>query len=162
MAQIDDGGSSGGRDVNVDINIIPFIDLMSVIIIFLLITAVWTQVSMIQLGSSVYGKQNVEAPQPARIDPPIPVEIFVSANRYIITLGKNKYSINKVEGEEGEMVYDRSTLFEQLKAFKQNNPDKKDAMITIADEVIYNDMIESMDVIMQSGFPEITVSTGGS
>ena len=55
MAHIEDG--SGGREIAVEPNIVPFIDLMSVLIIFLLITAVWTQVSMIQIGSSVYGKK---------------------------------------------------------------------------------------------------------
>lgn len=48
MAQIDSGGSKG-RAVSVELNLVPFIDLMSVLITFLLITAVWTQVSMIQI-----------------------------------------------------------------------------------------------------------------
>ncbi|MCB0348733.1 MAG: biopolymer transporter ExbD [Bdellovibrionales bacterium] len=156
MAHVDDGGGSG-RNVSVDVNIIPFIDLMSVIIIFLLITAVWTQVSMIQLGSSVYGKaQDQSQPPPKEIDPPIPVEVYVTANSYIITLDKKKYTISKVE--EG---YDKKSLFEQLKMFKQKFNDKKDAIVTVADDVIYNDMVEAMDVMMQAGFPEITVSTGG-
>lgn len=155
MAHVDGGG--GSRDVNVDINIIPFIDLMSVIIIFLLITAVWTQVSMIQLGSSVYGKaqDQSEAP-PKEIDPPIPVEVYVTANSYIITLDKQKYTIAKVDSD-----YDKRSLFDQLKAFKLQHADKKDAIVTVADEVIYNDMVEAMDVMMQAGFPEIIVSTGG-
>ena len=56
MANVDDGGK-GKKSSNVDINIVPFIDLMSVLIIFLLISAVWTQISMIQIGSSVYGQK---------------------------------------------------------------------------------------------------------
>jgi biopolymer transport protein TolR len=156
MAHVDDSGGSG-RSVNADINIIPFIDLMSVIIIFLLITAVWTQVSMIQLGSSVYGKaQDQSEPPPKEIDPPIPVQVYVTANSYIITLDKQKYTIAKMT--EG---YDKKSLFDQLKAFKEKHADKKDAIVTIADDVIYNDMVEAMDVMMQAGFPEIVVSTGG-
>ena len=155
MAHVDDGG--GSRNVNVDVNIIPFIDLMSVIIIFLLITAVWTQVSMIQLGSSVYGKaQDQSQPPPKEIDPPIPVEVYVTANSYIITLDKKKYTIAKLEAG-----YDKKLLFDQLKAFKLQYVDKKDAIVSVADEVIYNDMVETMDVMMQAGFPEIIVSTGG-
>tara|TARA_B100001248_G_C27398210_1_gene467443 strand:- start:5455 stop:5922 length:468 start_codon:yes stop_codon:yes gene_type:complete len=155
VAQIDEGGS--GRQVNVDINIIPFIDLMSVIIIFLLITAVWTQISMIQLGSSVYGKQNANTPPAPSTQQQVPLELYITSNGYIITLDKNRYTIAKKED-----AYDKKTLFDQLRAFKQSNPDKKDAMVTIADDVIYNDMIEGMDVMMQSGFTEIAVSTGGS
>lgn len=156
MAHVDDGGS-GGRNVNADVNIIPFIDLMSVIIIFLLITAVWTQVSMIQLGSSVYGKQVDKTPPPKDITPPVQVQVFITANSYVITLDKKKYSIKKKND-----AYDKLTLYKQLKAFKEKSTAKADAMITVADEVIYNDMVEAMDVMMQSGYPEITVSTGGS
>ena len=50
MAHISSGGK--GRDINTELNLVPVIDLMSVLITFLLITAVWTQVSMIQLGAS--------------------------------------------------------------------------------------------------------------
>ena len=44
MAHIDSGGR--GRDVNTELNLVPVIDLMSVLITFLLISAVWTQVSI--------------------------------------------------------------------------------------------------------------------
>ena len=56
MAHIESG--SGGRKTSLELNLVPFIDLMSVLITFLLITAVWTQVSMIQIGSSIYGKKS--------------------------------------------------------------------------------------------------------
>ena len=35
------GNGSDKRSVNVDLNIIPFIDLMSCLVAFLLVTAVW-------------------------------------------------------------------------------------------------------------------------
>src|SRR5687768_4049154 len=50
------GGS--GRDVNVDLNIIPFIDLMSCLTAFLLVTAVWVQIA--QLGLKPKGKSRNE------------------------------------------------------------------------------------------------------
>ena len=69
MAQVE--GSKNGRDPNADLNLVPFIDLMSVLITFLLITAVWSQVSMIQLGSSIYGKKQENQTEP----PPPPPEM---------------------------------------------------------------------------------------
>jgi biopolymer transport protein ExbD len=53
MASID----TGGKGPNVDLNLVPFIDLMSVLITFLLISAIWVQVSLIQIGSSLYAKK---------------------------------------------------------------------------------------------------------
>jgi biopolymer transport protein TolR len=130
-----------------------------VCIIFLLITAVWTQISMIQLGSSVYGKkqESDQTPPPKEIDPQITVEVFIQSSGYIITMDKKKYTIAKTPSGE----FDKKTLFEQLKAFKALHQDKKDAIVTMSDEMLYNDMIEGMDVVMQSGFPEVVVSTGG-
>ena len=43
---VDSGG--GGKSVDVDINLVPFIDLMSVTISFLIMTAVWTQVGRLE------------------------------------------------------------------------------------------------------------------
>ena len=63
MAHIEEQG--GKTSSVVELNLVPFIDLMSVCIIFLLITAVWTQVSMLQLGSSVYSQQTDADPGPA-------------------------------------------------------------------------------------------------
>src|SRR5205809_1081655 len=65
MAQVDD--NSGGRSANIELNLVPFIDLMSVLITFLLITAVWSQVSMIQLGTSIDANKNENT---APTDPP--------------------------------------------------------------------------------------------
>ena len=59
MAHIEESGKNSSV---VELNLVPFIDLMSVCIIFLLITAVWTQVSMIQLGSSIYSNKTDDKP----------------------------------------------------------------------------------------------------
>src|SRR3954469_1860136 len=97
MAHIDDGGD--GRSKTVDLNLVPIIDLMSVCIIFLLITAVWTQVSMIQIGSSIYGKKNnpdekVEPPPKAEV----PFRLDVRGDGYRIIIGRQEMRFPKVGG----------------------------------------------------------------
>jgi len=109
MAHIDDNRS--GRSVNVDVNIVPFIDLMSVLIIFLLVTAVWTQVSMIQIGSSIYGKKQQDQDT---IKPPpraeVPFRVDIRPDGYQIVIGKNKSLIAKKNNE-----YDKVKFSEELK-----------------------------------------------
>ncbi len=88
MANVE-GGNKGGRQRNIELNLVPFIDLMSVLITFLLITAVWTQVSMIQIGSSLYGKRSED--QPAPIPPPnadIVLKVDVKEEGYVLTVGR--------------------------------------------------------------------------
>jgi biopolymer transport protein ExbD len=58
MAGVDVGGSGrGSRPRTSDINMIPFIDLLMVMIAFLLITAVWTTSSRIDAGAQVPSRE---------------------------------------------------------------------------------------------------------
>ena len=156
MAHIEEN-NSGGRTTNVDVNIVPFIDLMSVLIIFLLVSAVWTQVSMIQIGSSIYGKktQDNEAKPPPRAE--IPFRVDVKPSGYRVVLGKRVIQIPK-EGEG----YNKRRLRQELLRLKQEYRDKTDAVITMADELEYGHLIGAMDEVLHAGFPEISIATGGA
>lgn len=157
MAQIESGGKSSGRRVNVDLNLVPFIDLMSVLITFLLITAVWTQVSMIQIGSSLYGKKMESQPNP--IPPPhsdLVLKVDVKDAGYILTVGSQIMSLPKKSGE-----YDEAGLLSQLQRVKLNFPDKVDAVVAVSDELEYNQLIRAMDNLLSAGFSAISVATGG-
>ena len=156
MAHIDDGGS-GNRAANVDLNLVPFIDLMSVMIIFLLLTAVWTQVSMIQIGSSIYGKKTSAEPvaPPPRAE--IPFRLDVQTNGYQVVIGQRRFQVPKVDDQ-----YDQKTLIEKLKQIKEIYPEKEDAVITVLDELPYDSLIVGMDALLNSGFPMISVATQGA
>jgi biopolymer transport protein TolR len=154
MAQI--GGDDSGPNVTVELNLVPFIDLMSVCIIFLLITAVWSQVSMIQLGSSIYAK----ATEDGQITPPpradVILRVEVREDGYRLHLGKNTFQFPRLPGG----VFDQPKLFESLRGVKEQYPDKSDAMVTIADSLSYEEMIRVMDSLINAGFPEVAVVPG--
>lgn len=156
MAHIDDGGGSG-RSTNVDLNLVPIIDLMSVCIIFLLLTAVWTQVSMIQIGASLYGKSSSDAPPepPPRAD--VPFRLDVLADGYRVVVARQEIRMPKKGGE-----YDTERLSTELKKIKELYPDKNDVTVTVLDELPYESLIGGMDALLGAGFPEIGVATGGS
>jgi biopolymer transport protein TolR len=156
MAHIDDGGD-GSRSTTVDLNLVPIIDLMSVCIIFLLITAVWTQVSMIQIGSSIYGKKNEDdqAEPPPKVE--IPFRLDVMNTGYRVIVGHQTMSFPKVNGN-----YDNDKLTAELKKVKELYPEKVDAVVTVQDDLPYESLISGMDALLVAGFPEISVATGGS
>ena len=155
MAQIEESNKSG-RTVNVDVNLVPFIDLMSVLIVFLLISAVWSQVSMIQIGSSIYGKKsNQEVTPPPRVE--IPFRLDVRSDGFRVVIGQQIVQIPKVNG-----TYDSERLTTEVKRIKGLYPDKTDAVITIQDDLKYEFLIEGMDALLANGFPEISVATGGA
>lgn len=154
MAHIESGGS--GRKTSLELNLVPFIDLMSVLITFLLITAVWTQVSMIQIGSSLYSKKSEG--QQAQTTPEMDkvLKIDIRPDGYFVTLGLEKTLIPK-KGEE----FDGEGLQEILKKAKLMYPDKVDAMVAMDDQLAFDNLIQGMDIVLKSGFPKISVATGG-
>ena len=106
MAHIDSGQGSG-RNKNVDLNLVPFIDLMSVLITFLLITAVWTQVSMIQLGASFYSKK-VEGVEPLKTpDMDVSLRIDIKSTGYFIVFGRQSVFIPLLGKEFDDQILDR-------------------------------------------------------
>jgi biopolymer transport protein TolR len=156
MASVSDSGGGNKKEATFDLNLVPFIDLMSVMITFLLITAVWTQVSMIKLGSSIYGKQNtdeVTKPPPTLVA----FRVDVKETGYRLIIGKRKIIIPKVNGE-----YDKEEILTQFSNVKQAYPDKVDAVITVEEQLKYDFLIQGMDMLLQSGFPAVSVATGGA
>ncbi len=155
MAHIDDG--KGGKSANVELNIVPVIDLMSVLIVFLLITAVWNQVSMIQLGTSVYGKKTNDE----KIEPPKSIEIAlrldIQQNGYVVVIGKTTIPIPLKEGE-----YNGEILRDELSKIKERYPEKEDIFLSVDDDLEYEAMVLGMDAAIGEGFPNIGVTTGSS
>ncbi len=152
MAQVED---KNGRSPNLELNLVPIIDLMSVLITFLLITAVWSQVSMIQLGSSLYSKKSDDKPQPP--PPPladIPLRVDVKENGFRIIIGPEKFEIAK-NGQE----WNWPGLVDRLKEIKTKYPEKNDGVITVDETLAYENLITGMDTMIQNGFQNISVST---
>ncbi len=153
MAHIDDGGGNG-RSVGVDLNIVPIIDLMSVLIVFLLITAVWNQISMIQLSSSVYGKnsgEKVEVPPEAKLA----LRVDILKDRYVVNAGTSQMEIPSFMG-----AYDKAKLLNEMKLIKTNYPKKEDVVLTVYDDLEYGGLVGGMDVLITAGFPQISIATG--
>jgi biopolymer transport protein TolR len=151
------GGHGGKRQTDFELNLVPFIDLMSTCISFLLITAVWTQVSMIQIGSSIYSKKSAaRETEPPKKDE-INLKVDVTHSGYTINLGHQAFSLPKANG-----VYDDAALVTQLKDIKGKYPEKLDAIISLLDDIKYDELIKGMDSLMTAGFPEVAIAATGA
>lgn len=157
MAEIQESGGRRSRPKNLELNLVPFIDLMSVLITFLLITAVWTQVSMVQIGTSLYGKKQDSDPPPIAPEDAIAIRLDIHAKGYNLIVGRNSYQFPLINTTE----YDSKRLIQQLEVVKQEHPAKKDAAIQMSDELPYEQLIAGMDAMLKSGFEQLSVLTGG-
>ena len=74
------GGKSGKKSLNAELNLVPYIDLLTCMVAFLLITAVWTQLARLQRHQKGQGQAGEETPpeqqvnivvrgQPGRLQP---------------------------------------------------------------------------------------------
>lgn len=155
MAHVDTGGG-GKRGSNFELNLVPFIDLMSVLITFLLISAVWTQVSMIQLGAS-FAAPRLDDETPIKPPPleDLVLRLDIREAGYVLWVGKDTRRIPKIEGE-----YDQAALLNDLMRVKQMYPDKGGIKMAIEDAIIYDHVVNAMDLGLKAGFsPELL--TGG-
>lgn len=156
MSEVQESGT--GRKKSFEPNLVPFIDLMSVLITFLLLTAVWTQVSMIQIGTSIYGKKTENSPPPPiPEDASVPLRLDVKPTGYTLVVAKNTYNIPKL----ADGNYDEASLLQQLQYAHEQYPNKKDAAVAMADELPYEFLIKAMDIMIKAQFPQLSVLTGG-
>jgi len=154
MAHIDTGEDKKSR--NVELNIIPFIDLMSCLTAFLLVTAVW--VNMAQLPVAPAGKaRDVPPCMSDDCDKP-KLSVLVDADQIWIGISRvNEFeSIPKVNGQ-----YDWQKLEERLKAQKASAffMDEKNIEIAAqssqASPVTYQNLVATMDIAVKVGFGDV-------
>lgn len=146
---IDTGQSSGGkRALDVNFNLVPFIDLLSCCISFLLITAVWTQLARMdvqQKGQGAAGSTDEKPPENQ-----VNLTLFVDKDGYIFQ--KSTGESTTIPLKENE--YDYAKLGEVLAKTKSELPDKTDINVKAADDVIYEKLIHTLDTAISCGKPK--------
>ena len=140
-------GKGGRKPVDVDLNLVPFIDLLITNICFLLITAVWTQLARMDVSQ----KSGASTPEPQEEqEKQVNVTVLVEADGYTLVAGGDRLSINKI-GDS----YDNEKLATQLREVKTRLPDKTDIKVAAEDGIRYELIIQAMDVCLTEKFPDI-------
>lgn len=141
----------GKKSLNISLNLVPMIDLFSVCVTFLLITAVWTQTGRISVDQSVQKPQKQQQTEPPK--------------RLTILLDKNGYVVKFADGQPEPIPmaagkYDTESLKKKLEDLKL--PKDQKVVVAPEDQVAYTDMIDAMDTCMVSGLPNVVVADATS
>lgn len=149
VSNFGEGNSKGRKSVDVDINIVPFIDMMTVLVAFLLLTAVWSNLAQINIRPGGVGQDTEQ-----RTEPPINLSVLVAQDGLWvgITTGQPR-KIDKV-GEE----YNYDALREALAYYKKESGifnERDDVEIAAEDTVTYQSVITTMDTAVASEFKGI-------
>jgi biopolymer transport protein ExbD len=150
-------GTGGGKgDVNVELNIVPFIDLMSCLTAFLLVTAVWVNIAQINIQPK--GKSRDTSP----IQDPeehVTLSVLVQADR--IWVGLSRVNEFQEIPKKGDGDYDWDKFETTLKEHKASAffSDRSDIEIagesTSQSPVEYTNVIKAMDLAVKVGFIDV-------
>jgi len=113
-----------------------FMNLMVVLVPFLLITAVFSRITIVELD--LPSAQNNEPSTPL-----FRVEVVVRDDGLELMDGKNVIAAIPKSDDE----YDLETLSEYLVEIKSAYPDKEDASVLVEPAIPYDDLIQVMDVV---------------
>lgn len=142
------GGRRGGRKgVNADLLLVPYIDLLTCMIAFLLITAVWTQMARLEVAQKGQGEAS------GKDEPPqTKIAVLVHADGFALVVDQQQHPVPRQRG-----AYDYQTLTKELKALKTAHPDKSDVQVLSEDHVLFDTLVQTMDIAMATGFPSISL-----
>jgi biopolymer transport protein ExbD len=152
-----DLGSSGKNGVNVDLNIVPFIDLMSCLTAFLLVTAVWVGTAQLETHPQArHGEPG--CPDDTCDDPKL--SVLVTKDQFHVGISR----LNEVETiARSHTDDDWKKLAAKLRSMKSSVYFLHKVDIEIAAEttpqqrVTYQTLVTAMDVAVQSGFERVAV-----
>ncbi len=148
-------GKGGKKPLDAAINLVPFIDLLSCCISFLLITAVWTQLARMdvtQKGQGAAGSTDEKPPEPT-----VNLTLYIDKDGYTFAKSTGESTPIPMKGDD----YDYTKLADILKDAKTAYPDKNDIAVKADDSVLYNKIIRTMDIVLSAKFPDIGLSDKG-
>ena len=122
--------------------LVPMIDIFTVLVTFLLMTAVFSRIAIMQidLPSSVSAKPE---------EPKFRLEVIVRQDGFELSDGKQELgTIPKVSG-----AYDVKALAEGVLAVKREHPTSEDASVLSEPKVPYDELIQAMDAIRSAELP---------
>lgn len=130
--------------VSEELNITAFLNLMVILVPFLLITAVFSRMSILQLNLPSASQQTAEQQEKLRL------EVIVREDGLIIADGKNR--IADVQKKDGE--YDYAKLSEIVQDIKASNPQVEEASVLLEPNTKYDVLVHVMDAVRAVKMPD--------
>jgi len=132
------------------LNLTPMMDVFTVLVVFLLITAVFTSITVMDLSVPT------SAGGSASIKPNFAIEVIVRKAGLEIANGKAvEAAIPKKDGK-----YDLQMLSEMLVRLKAKYPEKEDATVLMEPKIEYDYLVQVMDTVRGAKtplFPKISI-----
>ncbi len=130
------------RENNAELNITAFMNLMVVLVPFLLITAVFSQVSILKLNLPTGTSES----EPTEEEPPKALEVVIRADRFDV-LERNSGLLKRLPNIESNYDYEGlNTFLQQVKAHEEFNTDTGVTLLMELD-TNYDTLVQTMDAV---------------
>jgi biopolymer transport protein ExbD len=148
-------GTGDKKSVDVELNIVPFIDLMSCLTAFLLVAAVWVNIAQINIQpkGKTRDTTNVQTD-----DEHVTLSVLVTSEKIWVGLSRiNQFQEIPNKGTERDWDRFENTLKEnKASAFFADRSDIEIAAESTSSSVVkYQDVIHAMDVAVKVGFVDV-------
>jgi biopolymer transport protein ExbD len=151
---VDTGGKGGKKSVNAELNLVPYIDLLTCMVAFLLITAVWSQLARLEAHQKGQGQAGEDTP-PEKV---FKLVVLVNDSGFNLVADQDQQPIPK-KGDS----YDYEKLGDELKKIKDTHADKTDIQVASDDSIHFEILVKTMDTALSSRFPDISlIDSGGA
>jgi biopolymer transport protein ExbD len=151
---VESGGKAGKKSVNADLNLVPYIDLLTCMVAFLLITAVWSQLARLEAHQKGQGQAGEDTP-PEKV---FKLVVLVNDSGFNLVADQDQQPIPK-KGDS----YDYEKLGDELKKIKDTHADKNDIQVASDDSIHFEILVKTMDTALSSRFPDISlIDSGGA
>jgi biopolymer transport protein ExbD len=152
-------GTEGKGSVNVELNIVPFIDLMSCLTAFLLVTAVWVNIAQISIQPKGKSRDTSNVDQE---DDKVILSVLVQSDKIWVGLSRVNEFQDIPKLATGDHDWDKfETTIKQHKtsAFFSDRADiEVAAESTVGSPVKYQEVIRAMDLAVKVGFIDVGLS----
>lgn len=144
--------SAGGSS---EPNLTPFIDLFSVLVCFLLMTAAWIQLEV--LPTNVEKATAGEAADPSTPPPPDLKKVML-----VVEMGESGVTLRE-DDRQVVVPYEGAGLNADgvksiLDKWKSRHPEKTDVILNSEAQVQYGKLISMYDLLVSSNFPDVGIN----
>lgn len=145
------------KELNFELNILPILDILSVLICFLLLTAVWVQIGTLDTRQAIGDNTTTAGKNPPSIWVTVEKDGALTLSLRDIP---NKGNIeSQIPGNRSGVNWE--SLSTKLQALRTQWPDLKTGIVRPSPRTPYKDVIKLMDHLKQYNFDGVGLSPLG-
>jgi len=145
------------KELNFELNIMPVLDILSVLICFLLLTAVWMQLGTLDTKQAIGDNSTAGAKNPPSLWVTLQKDGTVQLSLRDVPQAKNlEHNVAKTSGG-----VNWASLEEKIQALRAQWPDLKTSIVRPEARTSYGDVIRIMDQLKKNQFDGVGLSPLG-